>query len=102
MLALSVIVFWLLLQFSRDVRALRLAARSPLGQVASAVMLQSRLSVGMRLPDVIKLTGSLGQKLRDEPETWVWRDAGGVAEEVELDASGRCTRWTLVRPPDAP
>ena len=96
-LALSVIVFWLLLQFSRSLRLLRQAAQAPVGHVASAVMLQSRLSMGMRLADVIKMAGSLGQKLRESPETWAWRDAGGVAVEVELDGNGRCARWTLRR-----
>jgi len=100
-LALSVIVFWLLLQFSRSVRALRLAAQAPIGHVASAVMLQSRLSPGLRMADIIKLTGSLGEKLRDEPETFAWRDAGGVAVEVEFSA-GRCARWFLVRPTGSP
>ncbi len=101
-LALSVIVFWLLLQFSRSLRLLRQAAQAPVGHVESAVMLQSRLSVGMRLADAIKIAGSLGQKLRDEPETWVWRDAGGVALQVEFDNRGRCGRWTLVRPIEQP
>jgi hypothetical protein len=97
-LALSVIVFWLLLQFSRSLRVLRLAAGAPVGHVKSAVMLNAKLAVGLRLADVIKLTGSLGRKLRDEPdEAFVWTDAGGVAVEVEFH-DGRCTRWTLVRP----
>ncbi|HET9978235.1 MAG TPA: hypothetical protein VFQ20_12405 [Burkholderiaceae bacterium] len=97
-LALSVIVFWLLLQFSRSLRVLRLAAGAPVGHVASAVMLNARLAKGLRLADVIKLTGSLGRKLRDEPdEAFVWTDAGGVSVEVEF-RGGRCTQWTLARP----
>ena len=47
-LALTVVVFWLLLQFSRALRTLRNAASGPVGQVASAVMLHSRLKAGMR------------------------------------------------------
>jgi hypothetical protein len=95
-LALSVIAFWLLLEFSRTLRVLRGAAHAPVGHVASAVMLQSQLSEGMRLADIIKLTGSLGQKVREEPETFAWRDGGGAAVEVELQA-GRCRRWTILR-----
>jgi uncharacterized protein (DUF58 family) len=97
-LAFSVIVFWLLLQFSRSLRVLRLAARSPVGQVAGAVMFNARLREGLRLPEVIGMTKSLGRKLREEPlETYEWVDAGGVAVEVEFEG-GRCKRWTLRRP----
>lgn len=95
-LALSVIAFWLLLQFSRALRVLRQAAQAPVGHVASAVMLHSRLSEGMHLTDIIKLTGSLGRKVQEEPETFAWRDGGGAAVEVEFQA-GKCRRWTLSR-----
>jgi hypothetical protein len=66
--------------------------------VASAVMLNARLSDTARLADVIKLTRSLGRKVRDEPETYAWRDAGGDEVEVEL-VDGRCKRWQLKRAP---
>lgn len=95
-LAISVVVFWLLLQFSRTLRLLRAAAQSPVGTVASAVMLQARLHTGMRLTEVIALTRSLGRKLRDAPETFAWRDAGGDEVEVEF-VEGRCSRWQLRR-----
>jgi hypothetical protein len=98
-LALTVVVFWMLLQFSRTMRVLRAAAGAPVGQVASAVMLHSKLKVGMRLADVIRLAGSIGQKQGDEPETYRWQDVGGVIVEVEW-ARGRCARWTLLRPED--
>jgi uncharacterized protein (DUF58 family) len=95
-LAATVIAFWLLLQFSRTLRVLRSAASSPVGHVDSAVMLNVRLRAGMRLPDVIGLTKSLGRKIADAPETFAWRDGGG--DEVRLEfADGRCTRWTLHR-----
>lgn len=97
-LAISVIAFWLLLQFSRSLRVLRQAARSPMGQVSSAVMLNARLARGMRLPEIIRLTGSLGTRLRDEPETYAWRDAGGDEVEVVL-VNARCERWELRRAP---
>jgi hypothetical protein len=95
-LALSVIAFWLLLQFSRTLRVLRGAAQSPLGQVDNAVMFHARLAVGLRLPQVIALTRSLGRKLSDEPEVFVWHDGSG--DEVALTfVNGRCTRWQLRR-----
>jgi hypothetical protein len=95
-LALTVVVFWMLLQFSRTMRVLRAAAGAPVGQVASAVMLHSKLKVGMRLADVIRLTGSLGVKRGDEPQTYHWRDAGEAMVEVKF-VDGRCTSWALLR-----
>jgi hypothetical protein len=95
-LALTVIAFWLLLQFSRTVRLLRQAAGAPIGHVDSAVMLQAKLRQGAALSEVIALTHSLGRKLREEPETFAWRDAGGAQVEVEFKA-GRCTGWRLTR-----
>jgi hypothetical protein len=99
-LAISVIAFWLLLQWSRTLRVLRNAARSPLGHVDSAVMFNAKLSVGLRLPDVIGMTRSLGRKVSEQTaqggEVFAWRDGGG--DEVELTfVDGRCTRWQLRR-----
>jgi hypothetical protein len=95
-LAVSVIAFWLLLQFSRTLRLLRNAARSPLGHVDSAVMLNAKLSVGLRLPDVIGMTRSLGRKVSDQPEVFAWCDGGGDEVEATFE-DGRCTRWQLRR-----
>ncbi len=95
-LALSGVVFWLLLQFSRSLRVLRQAAGQPVGAVANAVMLQARLHPGMRLPDILKITRSLGRKVADEPEIFAWTDAGGDAVRVEL-RDGRVTAWQLHR-----
>lgn len=100
-LAISVIVFWLLLQFSRAMRVMRTAGQSPVGQVASAVMLQAKMRTGLRLMDIILLTRSLGEKVAEQPETWRWTDASGAAVTVELDR-GKCTRWQFSRPEDPP
>ncbi len=95
-LAISVIVFWLLLQFSRSLRVLRQAAQSPVGQVDNAVTFQARLHAGARLPEVVGLTRSLGRKASDDPEVFVWRDGGG--DEVALTfVNGRCAHWQLRR-----
>jgi len=96
LLAVTVIVFWLLLQFSRALRVMRLAAQAPVGQVPSAVMLHAKLQPGMPLMDVVKLTRSLGRKVRDEPETFAWRDESGAEVEIEF-AGGRCQVWRLTR-----
>lgn len=98
-LASTVIAFWLLLQFSRALRVLRDAAGRPIGQVANAVMLNARIERGMRLPQLLKLTRSLGEKVTAEHESFVWRDASGDAVFVELQG-GRVTAWQLSRAPD--
>jgi hypothetical protein len=99
-LALTVVVFWMLLQFSRALRAMRMAAGRPVGSVDNAVMLHARLRKGMRLVDIIKLTHSLGRELGDdtapERERYAWRDESGDTVTVEL-AGGRCTGWQLQR-----
>ncbi len=97
LLALTVVVFWLLLQFSRALRVMRQAAQAPVGLVPSAVMLHSKLGKGMRLMDVVAISLSLGQKVCDEPETFAWRDESGAHVEVEF-IGGRCLRWRLNRP----
>ena len=99
LLAFSGTVFWLLMQFTRALRAMRAAGGSPVGHVASAVMLQARLKTGLRLMDIILLTRSLGVKLADDPETFCWTDDSGAAVTVEL-VKGRCVRWSLARPGD--
>jgi hypothetical protein len=87
-------------QFSRALRALRLAGQAPVGHVASAVMLHAKLHKGARLADVIQLARSLGRKLADEPETWGWADASGASVSLVL-RNGRVTDWTLARPETA-
>lgn len=97
LLAVSGIVFWLLMQFTRALRAMRAAGGAPVGLVASAVMLHAGLKRGQRLMDVILLTRSLGTKLGENPETYRWQDASGASVVVEL-VNGRVTGWTLQRP----
>ena len=89
------IIFWLLLQISRLMRVMKTAGAAPMGSVANAVMLNSKLHAGMKLVDLITLTGSLGIK-QQAPETYVWRDAGGDAVEVVLK-QGRLAEWRLMR-----
>ena len=98
-LALSVVAFWLLLQFTRISRVMRRAGQAPIGHVASAVMLHSKLRAGMPLIDVLRLTGSLGRKTAETPETFAWVDPGGAEAQVVFEG-GRCARWMLQRGED--
>jgi hypothetical protein len=100
-LAVTVVVFWLLLQFSQSLRVLRIASARPVGLVPSAVMLNARLARGMRLPDVLKLTRSLGRRVAETPETWAWADEAGDEVEVQLEG-GRITAFELKRKPGGP
>ena len=101
--AVTAIMFWLLLQFSRALRAVRNAADAPLGQLRSAVMVNARLRSGMTLPQVLAQTGSLGAKVETPAaageEVWRWEDAGQIELSLVFDA-GRLVRWDLRRPPD--
>lgn len=100
LLAFTLMVFWLLLQFGRSLRVMRDAAGAPVGTVPSAVMLHARLREGMRLPQMLRLTGSLGRKVADDPETFEWVDASGARLRAEMGA-GRLAHWALLRPAEA-
>lgn len=95
--AITLVVFWLLLQFSRSLRALKNAGEAPVGHVGSAVMLQSRLHPGMTLLQVLGLTKSLGQRISETPETWAWTDAAGISVQLVFE-NAKLARWTLTRP----
>lgn len=107
LLVVSGIVFWLLLQFTRALRAMRTAGGAPVGHVDSAVMLQSQLKRGQRLMDVIVRTRSLGQKVEPaaadgaapapaDAESFRWADGSGAWVVVHL-AGGRVTHWEFGR-----
>jgi uncharacterized protein (DUF58 family) len=96
LLGITVIVFWLLLQFNRMLRVMRKAAQSPVGHVPSAVMFNARLQNGMRLIDVLQLTRSLGERVSETPEVWRWTEDGGAAVALTFER-GRLTHWDLSR-----
>jgi len=97
-LAVSVIAFWLLLQFNRLVRVMRDAADSPLGQVDNAVMLHAKLHAGLPMAKVVALTKSLGRRADDDSrELYTWTDAGGASVSITF-VKGRCASWDLTRP----
>lgn len=83
-LGVTLVVFWMLLQFSRMMRVMRQASQAPVGLVPNAVMLHSKVRPGMRLLDILPVTRSLGRKLADEPETFEWADEAGDRVVIEL------------------
>jgi len=95
-MAFTVTVFWLLLQFGRALRVMKNAAGAPVGHVANAVMFQARLKPGLGMLQVIGMTRSLGRRQADGADVWRWADDSG--DEVELVfRAGRCTHWRLLR-----
>ena len=98
-LAVSVIVFWLLLQFNRALRVMKNAAQSPVGDIPSAVMFNARLETGLSMLQVVTRTKSLGRKVEGGEDDWVWQDAGGSSVTLHFER-GRLKRWTLDRPAD--
>ena len=99
LMAATLTVFWLLLQFSRALRAMKAAADSPLGFVASAVMFQSRLKPGLAMLQVVALTHSLGCKLGASGDVWRWADGAGNSVTLTF-TDGKLTAWVLERPAD--
>jgi hypothetical protein len=95
-LGITLVVFWLLLQFSRSLRVLKGAAGKPVGHVDSAVMLHSKLRPGMTLMQVLRLTRSLGTQLGESPERWGWADPGGARVCLRFD-DGKLQSWELIR-----
>ena len=100
-MAVSLVVFWLLLQFSRTMRAMKNAAAAPKGRIGSAVMINAKLQAGMTLLQVISLTKSLGDRVNETPETWSWVDNGDSRVTLVFEG-GQLKSWQLVRPESAP
>ena len=97
LIAISLVVFWLVLQFNRSIRVMKNASASPVGHVPSAVMFNAKLKQGLALLQVVTMTKSLGQKMSDSPETWRWTDEGGSSVTLVFD-KGLLKSWTLDRP----
>lgn len=95
-LGITVIAFWLILQFNRALRIMRNAAGAPLGHVPSAVMMNARLKRGMPMWQIVSMARSLGRPLDEAGERFAWADEGGAEVRLSL-RRGRLHEWQLVR-----
>jgi len=96
--SITLVVFWLVLQFNRSMRVLRRAAESPLGSIPSAVMFNAKLRPRMQVLEVLNMTRSLGRRVdQANDEILAWRDEGG-SEVVVTFKDGRIVHWKLERP----
>lgn len=98
--AVTLLVFWVLLNFTRTMQVLKRAANRPIGYVDSAVMLNAKLKPGMTLLHVVAMTKSLGQltSVKDQqPEVFVWKDGSESAVTCTF-AGGKLSHHALFRP----
>jgi hypothetical protein len=99
-LAAGGVVMWTLLHMTRMLKVLQRAADRPVGTVASAVMVHSRLSRGMTLLQVLALTRALGQRLGDvtdaQTERYQWTDSSNATVHC-MFVHGKLAEWELVR-----
>ena len=99
----TVLVFWILLHFSRMMQVLKRATGRPIGYVDSAVMLNAKLKPGMTLMHVIAMTRSLGKRLSEadvQPEVFCWADAGESSVSCTF-VGGKLAHHELSRPVQA-
>ncbi|MBI2727809.1 MAG: glycerate kinase [Polaromonas sp.] len=96
----SMLVFWVLLNFNRMMQVLKRAANRPIGYVDSAVMLNAKLKPGMTLMHVIAMTKALGElkSPKDtQPEVFAWTD-GSESRVTATFVSGKLSHHELFRP----
>ena len=99
-MAVSAIVFWLLLQFNRALRVMKNAAASPLAEIANAVMFHAGLHAGMTMLQIVGKTKSIGRKVEGGGDDWRWNDPGGSSVRLHFER-GRLKSWQIERPDDA-
>jgi hypothetical protein len=95
-LAVTVLTFWAILQFNRASRQLRNVADRPKGMVDSVVTLQSKLGHGMAMAEVLEISHSLGQRVNERGNEWLWRDSYGNQIVVTF-RRGVVERWSATR-----
>ncbi len=96
----SILVFGILLHFSRMMQVLKRATNRPIGHVDSAVMLNAKLKPGATLLHAVALTRSLGllKSIKGEqPEVFEWKD-GSESTVTCTFVGGKLAHHVLVRP----
>ena len=97
---ISVLVFGILLHFSRMMQVLKRAANRPIGYVDSAVMLNAKLKPGATLLHVVAMTRALGllkSVKGEQPEVFEWKD-GSESVVTCTFVGGKLASHVLVRP----
>ena len=100
LVVISVLVFGLLLHFSRMMQVLKRAANRPIGYVDSAVMLNAKLKPGATLLHVVAMTRALGllKSVKDaQPEVFEWKDGSDSVVTCTF-VGGKLAHHVLVRP----
>ena len=96
----SVLVFGILLHFSRMMQVLKRAANRPIGYVDSAVMLNAKIKPGATLLHVVAMTRSLGMLKSTkgaQPEVFEWTD-GSQSVVTCTFVGGKLSHHELFRP----
>jgi hypothetical protein len=99
-LAVSFLVMWMLLHFTRMVQVLKRATGRPVGYVDSAVMLNAKLKPKASLMHVLAMTRALGE-LRSpkdaQPEVFRWTDGSDSYVDCTF-VNGKLASHSLTRP----
>jgi hypothetical protein len=96
----SVLVFGILLHFSRMMQVLKRAANRPIGYVDSAVMLNAKLKPDATLLHVVAMTRALGllkSVKGEQPEVFEWKDNSESVVTCTF-VGGKLAHHVLVRP----
>jgi hypothetical protein len=99
-LAVTGIVMWMLLHFTRLMKVMQRASNRPVGYCDSAVMLNAKLRPGVNLLHVVAMTKSLGEQVspkEQDPEIFRWTDGSASSVTCEF-ARGKLVKWELFRP----
>ena len=94
LMVLTLIVFLLMLQFTKLMRTMKRVGATPVGRTPSCLMLNSRLHPGLPLLQVLELAGSLGEAVDDG---YRWVDEGGDEIRLRFDAASRLLTWQFTR-----
>ena len=98
--AVSIVVFWVLLNFSRTMAVLKRTTHRPIGYVDSAVMLNAKLKPNATLLHVVAMTRALGllkSVKGEQPEVFEWKD--GTESTVTCTfVAGKLAHHVLLRP----